>query len=50
MLEMIGPSFFFDYCGANFYRKHSWQMAEEELQYDNPDELKLREATTSVDH
>ena len=25
-------------------------MAEEELQYDNPDGLKLREVTTSIDH
>ena len=43
MMEMIVPDFFFVYCGANFYRKRSWQTAEEELQYDNHDELKLRE-------
>ena len=43
MLDMIAPGFFFDYCGANFNYWTSWQMAEEELQYDNPDRLKLRE-------
>ena len=42
-MEMIAPGFFFDYCGANFNYWTSWQTAEEELQYDNPDRLKLRE-------
>ena len=42
MLDVIAPAFFFDYCGANFNRWISWQTAEEELQYDNPDRLKLR--------
>ena len=42
MLDMIAPGFFFVYCGANFYRKLSWQTAEEELQYDKPDGLNLR--------
>ena len=32
---VISRFLFFDYCGANFNRKRSWQMAEEELQYDN---------------
>ena len=35
-------SFFFDYCGANFNRKHYWQTAEEEVQYNDPDGLNLR--------
>ena len=43
MLDVIAPAFFFDYCGANFNRWISWQTAEEELQYENPDRLKLRE-------
>ena len=43
MLDMIAPGFFFVYCGANFNRKHSWQTAEEEVQYNAPDGLKLRE-------
>ena len=42
-MEMIVPDFFFVYCGANFNHKLSWQTAEEELQYDNLDALKLRE-------
>ena len=42
-MEMIAPGFFFDYCGANFNRKLSWQLAEGELQYNDPDGLKLRE-------
>ena len=41
MLDMIAPGFFFVYCGANFNCWTSWQTAEEELQYDNLDELKL---------
>ena len=47
MLDMIAPGFFFDYCGANFNRKHSWQIAEEELQYDN---LERSEAVRTRPH